>query len=265
MSFRVVYAFVLRYLFLYSRNYVRLVELFFWPIMELLVWGSLTVFLKNTTGGHGSMFVPWLIGGVIFWDILFRAQQGVAISFLEDVWTKNLHNVFVAPVRPIEYLTAGILVGVMRTLAALTVLVILAAVNFDFNLFQMEWSLVPFFGSLLLFGWSLGMLSSALIMRWGQAAEVLAWAVPFLIQPAAAVFYPLNTLPVWAQWIGRGLPCTHVFEGMRAVLDHEPLDWGQLGISYGLNVVWLAAAGLCYAWVLESGRRRGTLTRVTSN
>jgi ABC-2 type transport system permease protein len=265
MSFRVVYAFVLRYLFLYSRNYIRLVELFFWPIMELLVWGSLTVFLDQQAGGKMPQFVTWLIGGVIFWDILFRAQQGVAISFLEDVWTKNLHNVFVAPVRPVEYLTAGIIVGIIRTLAAVLVLVVLAAVNFNFNLFVMEWSLVPFFFNLLLFGWSLGMFSSALIMRWGQAAEVLAWAVPFLLQPAAAVFYPLSTLPYWAQLIGRGLPCTYVFEGMRAVLDHQPLNWEQLGISFLLNLVWLGAAAATYAWVLESGRRRGTLTRVTSH
>ncbi len=265
MSIRVVYAFVLRYLFLYSRNYVRLVELFFWPIMELLVWGSLSVFLNHKADGEVPQFVSWLLGGVILWDILFRAQQGVAISFLEDVWTKNLHNVFVAPVRPVEYLTAGILVGILRTLVAVTVLVILAAVNFNFNLFQMEWSLVPCFISLLLFGWCLGMFSSALIMRWGQAAEVLAWAVPFLIQPAAAVFYPLSTLPAWAQVIGKCLPCTYVFEAMRGVLDHQPLNWNGLWISFGLNAVWLAAAGLCYAWVLESGRRRGTLTRVTSN
>jgi ABC-2 type transport system permease protein len=265
MSFRVVYAFVLRYLFLYSRNYIRLVELFFWPIMELLVWGSLTVYLNQQAGGQKPQLVTWLIGGVIFWDILFRAQQGVAISFLEDVWTKNLHNVFVAPVRPVEYLTAGIIIGILRTLAALLVLVVLAAVNFNFNLFVMEWSLVPFFFNLLLFGWSLGMFSSALIMRWGQAAEVLAWAVPFLLQPAAAVFYPLSTLPYWAQQIGWCLPCTHVFEGMRAVLDHQPLNWGQLGISFLLNLVWLGAAAATYAWVLESGRRRGTLTRVTSH
>ena len=265
MSFRVVYAFVLRYLFLYSRNYIRLVELFFWPIMELLVWGSLTVFLNKQAGGQVPQFVSWLIGGVIFWDILFRAQQGVAISFLEDVWTKNLHNVFVAPVRPVEYLTAGILVGILRTLAAVLVLVVLAAVNFNFNLFVMEWSLVPFFFNLLLFGWCLGMFSSALIMRWGQAAEVLAWAVPFLLQPAAAVFYPLSTLPHWAQLIGKCLPCTYVFEGMREVLDHKPLNWEQLGISFLLNLVWLGAAAATYAWVLESGRRRGTLTRVTSH
>ena len=265
MSIRVIYAFICRYMFLYTRNWIRVIELIFWPLMELLVWGSLTTFLNTKANGQVPQFIPWLIGGVIFWDILFRAQQGVAISFLEDVWTKNLHNIFVAPVRPIEYLTAGILFGILRTAVAVAVLIVLAALNFNFNVFQMKWSLIPYFGNLLLFGWSLGMISSALILRFGQAAESLAWAIPFLIQPAAAVFYPLSTLPEWAQMIGNCLPCTYVFEGMRSVLDHNPMDWGQVGTSFILNLVWLAAAGGLYAWVLESGRRRGLLTRVTSH
>lgn len=265
MSLRVVYAFFLRYLFLYSRNWIRVIELIFWPLMELLVWGSLTTFLNTKSAGTVPQFIPWLLGGLIMWDVLFRAQQGVAISFLEDVWTKNLQNIFVAPVRPSEYLTAGILFGILRTSVAVLVLVILAATNFHFNIFEMKWTLIPFFGSLLLFGWSLGMLSCALILRFGQAAEALAWAVPFLIQPAAAVYYPLATLPGWAQTIGKCLPCSYVFEGMRGVLDHQPFDWGLFGASMGINLIWLAAAAGLYAWVLESGRRRGMLTRVTSH
>lgn len=265
MSWHVVYAFLLRYLFLYTRNSVRVIELIFWPLMELLVWGSLTVFIKNEAGSHLPMMAGWLIGGVIFWDILFRAQQGVAISFLEDVWTKNLHNVFVAPVRPVEYLTAGILFGVVRTAVAVAVLVVLAAFNFDFNIFRMDWPLVPYVFSLLLFGWTLGMISCALILRFGQAAESLAWAVPFLIQPAACVFYSLETLPAWGQWIAKCLPCSYVFEGMREVLAGMPIAWSGFGLSMILNLLWLGIAAAIYAGVLASGRRRGLLTRITSH
>jgi ABC-2 type transport system permease protein len=265
MNPRVVWAFVLRYLFLYTRNWIRLAELIFWPTMELVVWGSLTVFLTQAGGEKAPVVVSWLIGGVIFWDVLFRAQQAVAISFLEDVWTRNLLNVFVAPVRPIEYVTAGMVVGLLRTTVTVGLLTILAALNYHFNLFRMEWSLIPYFANLLLFGWSLGMISSALILRWGQAAENLAWAVPFLIQPAAAVFYPLAVLPVWAQYIGKCLPCSHVFEGMRAVLDGKSLNWGQVGLAFVINLIWLAAAAGFYAWVIENGRRRGLLTKVSTH
>ena len=202
MSFAVIHALVLRYLYLYGRNRVRLVELFFWPTVDLLVWGNLSVWLEGGRAADVPSFIPMLIGGVILWDVVFRAQQGVAISFLEDVWTRNLLNIFAAPVRPVEYVAAGFIVGFLRIAITVVVLGVLSAVFYGFNVLQFHWHLVPFFGLLMVFGWSLGMISSALIMRWGQAAESLAWAVPFLIQPVAAVYYDLSVLPGWAQNLG---------------------------------------------------------------
>jgi ABC-2 type transport system permease protein len=266
MSLTVIRALVLRYLYLYMRSPIRLVELLFWPVMELVVWGNLSVWLESSKGGTSvPTFVPWLIGGVILWDVLFRAQQAVAISFLEDVWTKNLVNLFVAPIRPVEYVMAAFVVGILRIMVTVTVLSVLAVTAFHFNLFQFQWHLVPFFGLLMLFGWTLGLLSSALIMRWGQAAESLAWAVPFLIQPVAAVYYPIGGLPGWAQALGWLLPCTPVFEGMRGVLKEGSLDGRLMALSLISNVIWMAAAALVYLWVLRRGRETGTLTRVTSH
>ncbi len=266
MSLTVIYALVRRYLYLYNRNPVRLVELLFWPIVELMVWGNLSVWLETSQGAASApTFLPWLVGGVILWDVLFRAQQAVAISFLEDVWTKNLVNLFVAPIRPIEYVTAAFIVGILRILVTVGVLSLLAASAFHFNVLQLHWHLVPFFGLLMLFGWSLGLLSSALIMRWGQAAESLAWAVPFFIQPVAAVYYPVGGLPSWAQSLGWLLPCTPVFEGMRAVLGYGTLDPALLALSLLSNLIWMAFAAAVYLWVLHRGRETGTLTRVTSN
>ncbi len=265
MNFSVIHALTLRYLYLYGRNKVRLVELFFWPVVDLLVWGNLSVWIATTGGRDAPAFIPMLIGGAILWDVTFRAQQGVAISFLEDVWTRNLLNVFASPVRPVEYVTAGFVVGFLRILVTIAVLSVLAAVFYHFNLLQFHWHLVPFFGLLMVFGWSLGMISCALIMRWGQAAESLAWAVPFLIQPVAAVYYDLSVLPGWAQAIGWCLPCTPVFEGMRAIVRGQGPDWNLLALSALTNILWMCAAASIFLWVLRSGRRRGLLTRVTTH
>ena len=136
---------------------------------------------------------------MILWDVLFRSQQGVAISFLEDVWTRNLLNVFVAPVRTIEYVAATCLVGVLRVDSHPgDCSPIVGSLAYGFHLTDLGLGLLPFLANLMLFGWFLGMVSTALIMRWGQAAESLAWAVPFFIQPLAAVFYPVSVLPTVA-------------------------------------------------------------------
>jgi ABC-2 type transport system permease protein len=233
----------------------------FWPMVDILVWGFLTVFLQRSTTGAFPHFITYLLGAMILWDILFRAQQGVAISFLEDVWTRNLLNVFVAPVRTAEYLGATFVVGLMRIAVTATALVAVAWFGYAFNIFRLEWWLLPFFANLLLFGWALGMISTALILRWGQAAESLAWAVPFFIQPVVAVFYPVSALPGWLRPVALAFPPTHVFEGMREVMKTGTMNPTTLAWACALNLLYLALAGGLFAWMLHHIRRRGLLTK----
>ena len=263
-SFHTVSALVLRYLFLYTRHPVRLIELIFWPLVDLLVWGFLTTYLKKQGGGDFPTAIGFLIGGMILWDVLFRSQQGVAISFLEDVWTRNLLNVFVAPVRTSEYVAATCAIGVLRVAVTLLVLAIVAAAAYQFHLTALGLALLPFLGNLILFGWFLGMFSTALIMRFGQAAESLAWAVPFFIQPLAAVFYPVSVLPEWLQPIAMALPCTPVFEGMRTVLSGAPIPWGNVQHALALNLVWGALAALFFTLNLRHVRKTGLLVKVAT-
>jgi ABC-2 type transport system permease protein len=263
-SFHTVGALVLRYVFLYTRHPVRFVELIFWPLVDLLVWGFLTIYLQKQGGAGLPATITFLIGGMILWDVLFRSQQGVAISFLEDVWTRNLLNVFVAPVRTVEYVAATCLVGVLRVGVTLVVLTVVAGVAYGFHLSNFGFGLLPFLANLMLFGWFLGMVSTALIMRWGQAAESLAWAVPFFIQPLAAVFYPVSVLPWWLQPIAHALPCTPIFEGMRAVLSGQATPWHEIQHALFLNVAWGLVASLFFAANLRHVRKTGLLVKVAT-
>ncbi|WP_009965035.1 ABC transporter permease [Verrucomicrobium spinosum] len=262
MNPRIVSALVLRYLYLYGRTPMRLIELIFWPIVELLIWGYLSMYLKEHAGAAIPTIVGHLLGGIILWDVIFRAQQGVAISFLEDVWTRNLLNVFVAPVRNMEYLAATFIIGFFRILVTVTMLSVISFSLYQFSVFEMHWAILPFFGNLLVTGWALGMISTALILRWGQAAESLAWAVPFFIQPFTAVVYPVAMIkPEWVQYVAQALPSTHVFEGMREMLSHHTFNWPHFFWACGLNVVFLGVAGWIFSSTLNTTRKRGLLTK----
>ncbi len=261
MTLSTIQALVLRNLYLYTRTPVRLVELVFWPLVDLLVWGYLTVFLQKHTGDSFPYQITFLIGAVILWDILFRAQQGVALYFLEDVWSRNLLNVFSAPVTNADYLVSTYVIGFLRAAVTSLLLAVLAIVLYSFNLFELNWSLLPFVFNLLVFGWSLGMISTALIVRWGPAAETLAWAVPFFIQPFAAVYYPVDALPPALQWISQWIPCSHIFEGMRDGLKDGVVSWSDLAMATGLNAVYLALAGWLFVRVMRTAREKGLLTK----
>lgn len=264
MSFGTMQALVLRYLYLYTRTPIRAVELIFWPLVHLLVWGYLTMFLQQNTDDSFPYEITFLIGAVILWDVLFRAQQGVAIFFLEDVWSRNLLNVFAAPVTNLDYLGSTYAVGLMRAGVTVTMLSVLSIFLYSFNIFQLGWALLPFVFNLLIFGWALGMISTALIVRWGPAAESLAWAVPFFIQPFAAVYYPVSALPVALQYVAKSLPCSYIFEGMRGTLKTGEVDWDSLALATGLNVVYLALAGFLFIRVMNVAREKGLLTKFSS-
>jgi ABC-2 type transport system permease protein len=260
-------ALVLRYTFLYTRSIPRVTELFFWPIMDLLVWGYVTLYLQRLYAAHetppaGMGVITFLLGAMIFWDILYRAQQGTTLAFLEDIWARNLLNIFVAPIRISEFIVATYLVSLVRIMITVSVLVALAWFLYSFNLFVLGFSLIPLFVNLLLMGWAMGMVTTGLIMRWGQASEALAWGVPFLVQPLAAVFYPIDVLPVWVQPVAWVIPATHVFEGMRAVLRGDGLPVHHLVWALVLNAIYLVAAAWYFRFMYQSARQRGLLAKL---
>ncbi len=255
-----VFALLLRQLYLYRRSMIRSLEIVYWPVMDLLVWGFLSVYVARLRGG-GAVAIAFLVGAMILWDIFFRVQQAISVSFLEDIWTRNLANVFVSPISTGEFLTATMLLGVLKVIVVGLLLAVLASVLYAFNIFHYGLPLLPFILNLIFSAWGMGIITTALILRFGQGAEALAWAVAFLFQPFSAVFYPVQVLPVPLQAIAWMLPTTYAFEGMRAVLDGHPLPWGYVAWAMVTNAVLLGIAAAVFARVMRIARELGLLLR----
>lgn len=259
-SLRRVSALLLRQVFLYRRSMIRSLEVVYWPVLDLLMWGFLSVYVARLRGG-GATAIAFLIGGLILWDIFFRVQQAISVSFLEDIWTRNLVNVFVSPVSTAEFLGATMLLGVLKVTVIALLMAGLALALYAFNIFPYGPTLLPFAVNLILSAWGMGIITTALILRYGQGAEVLAWAVAFLFQPFSAVFYPVAVLPPVLQHVAWGLPTTYAFEGMRAVLAGHPLPWGYVASAFGLNAVLFGIAAAVFARVMWVARELGLLMR----
>ncbi len=261
MNWQRIWALILRYTYLLRRSPPRQIEILFWPLMELLVWGFLTLYLRELGPGTANA-MSFLLGAMIFWDVLFRAQQGVTLSFLEDIWSRNLLNVFISPVSRVEFAVSTSLVGLIKTAFIVAVLWFVALAFYGFNLGSIGASLPPLLANLFLMGWAMGLFTTGLILRWGQAAENLAWAVPFIIQPVSAVFYPASVLPAWLQPVAWSLPSTYVFEGMRAVLQGGDIPAEYLLKAFALNILLLLLAAAYFAWMFEQARERGLLAKI---
>ncbi|MDT7041351.1 ABC transporter permease [Candidatus Nitronereus thalassa] len=254
-------ALIARHMYLYRRSFPRLLEIFYWPLLDLVVWGFITVYLAQEGNSmHGA--VTFFLGALIFWDILFRAQQGVTISFLEEIWSRNLMNLFASPLTAGEFLTATMAMSVFKVAAVSIIMAFSALFFYSYNVFIMGLTLIPFVLNLIAAGWIIGILTMSVIMRFGQQAEVLAWGLVFLFQPISCVFYPVSVLPTWLQPVALANPAAHVFEGMRGVLLNQSVPWEHLGWATGLNALYLLIIITIYQYTFSVCKERGMLVRV---
>ena len=250
-----------RHLYLYQRSVARLLEIFYWPFLDLVVWGFITIYLaKQGNSLHGA--VTFFLGALILWDVLFRAQQGIALSFLEEMWARNLMNLFASPLTVGEYLVATMVMSILKVMAVGSLMMMFALLVYSYDIFAIGLTLIPFIFNLLLSGWIIGVLTTSIIMRFGQQAEVLAWGMVFLFQPISCVFYPLEVLPSVLQKIAWMVPPAHIFEGMRQVLLYDEFPGLHLMWAMGLNAVYLVGMVLWFYHTFNICKERGMLVRV---
>ncbi len=265
-SFNRISAMFLRYLYLHKRSVSRTLEIVFWPVMELFVWGFLTVYLRSLTQGPLEKIIIFLIGAMIFWDLLYRSQQGVSLSIVEEMWTQNITNIFVSPLRISEWLLATFFYSMAKILLIASLLSAIAFFLYHFNFIGViGFYLIPLSLNLFLFGWAMGIFTSSLLIRWGHSVEALIWGVPFLLQPFSAIFYPLSILPLWIQKVAVFLPSTHVFEGMREIVRDGKLTHPYLLHAFLLNGLYFLAVALFFNWMLSQSRKQGKLGRLGSD
>jgi ABC-2 type transport system permease protein len=260
-AFRRITALVRRYIYLLRSSGIRLVELIYWPFLQMLTWGFLQKYLAGTTSPLAQA-AGVLIGSVLLWDILFRSKIGFSTTFIEEMWSRNLGNLLISPLRPLELVAALSAWSIIRLAVSMVPVAIAAYFIFGFNLLDLGLPLVAFFAVLVLTSWSLGLISAGVILRYGLGAEELAWSLAFLLLPLCCVYYPVSVLPDWLQVVALALPPTHVFEGMRSILLHNTFDVTELWWALGLNAVYILAGYLVFGWFLASARVNGTLVQL---
>ena len=260
-SLRRIRALVLRHIYLLRSSGPRILELVYWPTVQMVLWGFITVFLVN----HSSWLAQAsgvLLSGVLLWDVLFRSQLGVSLVFMEEMWSRNLGHLFVSPLRPYELACSLITMSLIRTLIGVGGAALIAIPLFDFSIFSLGLPLLAFFLNLIVMGWSIGLLVSGIVLRYGLGAESMAWIAIFAVQPISGVYYPIATLPTWLQYVAAMLPASHVFEGMRAVLFDHSFRVDFLWYAVALNVIYLSAGFLSFLAFFKKARVRGQLLHV---
>jgi ABC-2 type transport system permease protein len=251
-------AMVLRYLYLFRTSWPRTLELLYWPAIQMILWGFTSQFLM-TNSSYVARAGGVLLAAVMLWDVMFRGQLGVSVSFLEELWSRNLGHLFVSPLRPYEWVISLLTMSIVRVIIGMLPAALLAIPLYHYSIFTLGLPLLAFFSLLLVMGWALGLAIAALLLRHGLGAESLAWLAVFVLAPASAVYYPVSVLPPWLQYLAWTLPSAHVFEGMRAVMFTNTFRLDHFLAAAALDVVYLVLGSILFLYAFRTARRRGTL------
>lgn len=255
-----VYALVLRHLMTWPRSLERVADAFWWPTMNLLIWGLVNVFLQKETGTSG-FFVQLFLGGLLMWTLVTRSQEEMGMLFLQEAWDRNLLNIFSSPITIWEFSIATIALSITKLSLTFLWMFFLSLVLFAFNIFTLGWILIPYALVLIMFGWSLGFFINGLIIQHGYRIQVFAWTLTMIVLPFSGVYYPISTLPVWMQLVAKALPASYIFEGMRHVFLTGSIEMNGLLIASGLNILYLILGMWFFAQSYRKAQESGMIMK----
>jgi ABC-2 type transport system permease protein len=256
LSLARINAMILRHLYMVPRTLESWAESLYWPVVDLVIWGLTTRWVESSPGSVPRLALI-VLTGVVFWQVVWRANYEISVNLLEEFWNQNLVNLFATPLSIWEWSISLVVLGLIKNLLTLVVGIGGVWLLYRLNIFEVGWMLLPFLFALMMSGWFMGFTASALIVYYGRRLQSLAWIIGFALAPLSAVFYPLSALPGWARRIAIALPMTHVFEGMRQILRGGPLPFAALWLSFGLNVLYLTLSILFFGWMFERSRSKG--------
>lgn len=255
MRWHRIYGVFLRYLYTLRKGLLSLSDLFYWPLVDILLWGLTSVWIQSTSNIHNLPLI--LLTGLIFWQIAWRGSIDISTNLLQEFWHRNLSNLFSTPLKLSEWIAGLILLCLCKLLITISFGSLAVYILYSLNVFKVGWAFLPFAASLLIFGWALSFLSSSAIILWGHRIEMFAWMIAFIFAPFSGVFYPVEVLPGWAQMISWCLPTTYIFEGMRSILHTDTFPGHYFWISLGLDILYLAASIRVFLFAFEKSRAKG--------
>lgn len=263
MNLSRVLALNLRHFYLWRGNPVRVIPMFAWASIDMLLWGFFSFYLNSVTS-PGFSYVSTLLGAAIFWNFFIRLMHGIAVAFLEDVWSRNFLNLFTSPLSITEYSTSLVLTSAITSLVGLLVMLAIATLFFGFSFFTYGLMALPFVFVIFLSGIALGLAGTAILLRFGPSSEWMIWPLPALFSPFVGVFYPVSVLPAWMQAISVALPPSYVFEALRKLIQDGQVDFGSLWVGLCLSIIYTAVAQLLLVRTYNGALRSGLIARYSA-
>ncbi len=261
MNFSKIYALGLRHLYLIINSFPRVLDLIYWPTVQIFLWGFISKFF-TLNSEYYSNTVGVILTAAILYDFLFRASISFNMMFLEEIWSRNFTNLFIAPLKIREIIAALTLTAIIRTLIGLIPAVLIAIPLFGVSVLELGLPLIFLLLALYLFGITLGLLVTSGLLRYGPSFENIAWASLFFLAPLGCIYYPVEILPDWLQFVAKLLPLVHIFEEMRNILINGMISYSQILKAIFISIMYFIIGVIIFYLSYSGAKNRGTLINI---
>ena len=258
MNLNKMYGLFLRHFFLIKSSLPRILDIIYWPTIQIILWGFISKFFSIHSSYYNDVLGVILTCAILY-DILFRSSISFNMLFLEEIWSRNFTNLFIAPLKLKEIIIALIFTALVRTLIGLVPAILLTSPLFGVSILNLGFPLLLLFLSLYIFGITLGLFVSAGLIRFGPSFENIAWSSLFLLAPLGCIYYPIDILPNFFQVIAKSLPLVYVFDETRNILLNGFINYENLRQAYLLNLGYLILGIFLFYLSFLKARIKGTL------
>ena len=258
MSLTRIYGLFLRHFYLITRSFPRILDLVYWPTIQITLWGFISNFFATHTTYYNNA-VGVILTCAILYDFLFRTSIGFNMLFLEEIWSRNFTNLFIAPMRIAEILTSLVITALIRSLIGLVPAILLTSPLFGISILDLGIFLFFLFLSLYMFGITLGILVSSGLLRFGPSFENIAWSTMFLLAPFGCIYYPIETLPEIFQKIAYVLPLVYIFEEARNILINQTVNIENVYYAFMWNAFYFSISIGLFYYSFNAAKNKGTL------
>ena len=261
MSLNRIIGLFLRHFFLIKSSLPRILDLIYWPTIQIILWGFISKFFTAYSDYYNNT-VGVILTCAILYDFLFRSSISFNMLFLEEIWSRNFTNLFIAPMRISEIITALVGTALIRTLIGLVPAILITSPLFGISILQLGVPLFFLFLSLYIFGITLGLFVSSGLLRYGPAFENIAWSSLFLLAPLGCIYYPIEILPDFFQNVARGLPLVYIFEEARSILVNQVVNYSNIKNAFLLNAIYLFVGISLFYYSFSQARKKGSLINI---
>ena len=261
MNINRMYGLFLRHFYLITRSFPRILDLVYWPTIQITLWGFISNFFASHTTYYNNA-VGVILTCAILYDFLFRTSIGFNMLFLEEIWSRNFTNLFIAPMKISEIIFCLVFTALIRALIGLIPAILLTSPLFGISILELGIYLFFLFLSLYIFGVTLGILVYAGLLRFGPSFENIAWSTMFLLAPFGCIYYPIETLPEFFQNIAYSLPLVYIFEEARNILIDQTVNIKNIYTALILNGLYLFIAISLFYYSISEARKKGTLINI---